>query len=152
MHILTWPCPISVIPHPISDSIWLTHGSLLVGAGHLLSLYGQPKATKGSLEAPESLFEHVARHNGPLNDYHPQLILQCLLWGTLLTIFIIIQTNNDVFCVVEKVELVKSIIVNLAHNIARTRDIHEWDTVPLADFIKKEVVKAVRQQQSPVQK
>lgn len=32
-------------------------------------------------EEDESLFEYVARRNGPLEDYHPQMILQCLLWG-----------------------------------------------------------------------
>jgi hypothetical protein len=32
-------------------------------------------------ENDESLFEYVARQNGPLEDYHPQMILQCLLWG-----------------------------------------------------------------------
>lgn len=43
----------------------------------------------------------------------------------------------------EKVELVKAIIVNLAHNVARTRNVHEWESVPLAEFIKKDVVKVV---------
>lgn len=32
-------------------------------------------------DEPESLFEHVARLNGPLEEYHPQMLLQCLLWG-----------------------------------------------------------------------
>ena len=30
----------------------------------------------------EDLFERVARRNGPLPDYHPQMLLQLLLWGT----------------------------------------------------------------------
>ena len=30
---------------------------------------------------PKSLFELVATRNGPLVDYHPQMMLQCLLWG-----------------------------------------------------------------------
>ena len=51
-----------------------------MGAGHLMNLYGEPVA-QGRDEEPESLFEHVARHNGPLQDYNPQMILQCLLWG-----------------------------------------------------------------------
>ncbi|CAL1695568.1 unnamed protein product [Somion occarium] len=113
----------NIIPHPISDSIWLNRGSLLIGAGHLLCLYGQPKPAPEDPEPPESLFEYVALHNGPLSDYHPQLILQCLLW--------------------DKVEVVKSVIVNLAHNIARRRNIHEWHFVPFEEFLKKEeVVKA----------
>jgi RAVE protein 1 C terminal len=37
---------------------------------------------KGKKSA-ESLMEYVARQNGPLDDYHPQMLLQCLLWGTL---------------------------------------------------------------------
>ncbi|OBZ78887.1 Regulator of V-ATPase in vacuolar membrane protein 1 [Grifola frondosa] len=56
-----------------------------------------PKISAADDNPPESLFEHVARHNGPLDDYHPQMILQCLLW--------------------EKIELVKNIIVNLAKNL-----------------------------------
>lgn len=87
---------ISIIPHPISDSIWLTRGSLLIGAGHLLSLYGQPKTTTNDRDVPESLFEHVARHNGPLDDYHPQLVLQCLLWGTTFMSFVHSQTYTDI--------------------------------------------------------
>jgi hypothetical protein len=70
----------STIPHQIVDSIWLTGGSLLIGAGHLMCLYGQTIGKEEPRE--ESLFEHVARHNGPLDEYHPQMILQCLLWGT----------------------------------------------------------------------
>lgn len=33
------------------------------------------------LGGPVGLFEQVARLNGPLPDYHPQMLLQCLLWG-----------------------------------------------------------------------
>ena len=32
-------------------------------------------------KSAESLMEYVARQNGPLDDYHPQMLLQCLLWG-----------------------------------------------------------------------
>jgi hypothetical protein len=46
-----------------------------------MSLYGQPTTIKNDEPNNGSLFEHVARHNGPLDDYHPQMILQCLLWG-----------------------------------------------------------------------
>jgi hypothetical protein len=27
------------------------------------------------------LIEYVARQNGPLEDYHPQMLLQCLIWS-----------------------------------------------------------------------
>lgn len=67
----------SLLPHSISDSIWLAHGTLLVGSGHQMLLYGQAHEKSND----ESLFEHVARLNGPLMDYHPQMLLQCLLWG-----------------------------------------------------------------------
>lgn len=73
-------CDTSMFPHPIGDSIWLAKGSLLVGAGHHLCLFGQPKRIEGQ-HRDESLFEYVARQNGPLEDYHPQMMLQCLLWG-----------------------------------------------------------------------
>ena len=45
-----------------------------------MSLYGEQPA-KERQDEPDSLFEYVARHNGPLEDYNPQMILQCLLWG-----------------------------------------------------------------------
>jgi len=72
----------SMVPYPISDSIWLANGSLLVGAGHQMFLYGQPnKPPSHGEKRSASLFEYAARHNGPLEDYHPQMLLQCLLWG-----------------------------------------------------------------------
>jgi hypothetical protein len=43
-------------------------------------LYGQTQSY-GPGSTNESLFVHVARINGPLPDYHPQMLLQCLLWG-----------------------------------------------------------------------
>lgn len=70
-----------MIPHTISDSTWLKRGSLLVGAGHLMCLFGQPESGSPGSSPSESLFEYVARYNGPLADYHPQMLLQCLLWG-----------------------------------------------------------------------
>lgn len=70
----------SLLPHPISDSIWLAYGTLLVGSGHQMCLYGLPLQPE-SEDAEEGLFEYVARLNGPLADYHPQMLLQCLLWG-----------------------------------------------------------------------
>lgn len=72
----------SMVPYPISDSIWLANGSLLVGAGHHMFLFGQSHERSAIGGAPlENLFEYAARHNGPLEDYHPQMLLQCLLWG-----------------------------------------------------------------------
>ena len=76
-------------PHRISDSIWTAHGSLLVGAGPHMFLYGQPKSQSktpivhpdSKLTEREGLWEYVARENGPLEQFHPQMLLQCLLWG-----------------------------------------------------------------------
>ncbi|RPD64989.1 hypothetical protein L227DRAFT_635288 [Lentinus tigrinus ALCF2SS1-6] len=121
---ICWRLDMSImIPHPISDSIWLARGTLLVGAGHLMFMYGQKAPSVLSQNEPESLFEHVARLNGPLDDYHPQMILQCLLW--------------------EKIELVKSVIVNLARNVESGRSIHEWENLPIERYLQKdEEVKA----------
>lgn len=52
-------------------------------------LYGQlkhqPKISSIKNFDPEpteqGLFEYVARENGPLEQFHPQMLLQCLLWG-----------------------------------------------------------------------
>ena len=45
-----------------------------------MSIYGEPTPRDNETES-EGLFEYVARRNGPLEDYNPQMILQCLLWG-----------------------------------------------------------------------
>ncbi|KAF9455073.1 hypothetical protein P691DRAFT_770160 [Macrolepiota fuliginosa MF-IS2] len=118
-------------PYSIADSIWLSHGSFLVGSGYQMIMYGEPKLlrrkkqTQKQLGQPEpegekeseseSLFEYVARQNGPLADYHPQMVLQCLLWG--------------------KVELVKEIIVNLARAV-KAHDMSEWHPLPVESFLE----------------
>ncbi|KAK2461643.1 hypothetical protein APHAL10511_006106 [Amanita phalloides] len=100
----------SIIPYPINDSIWLTNGSFIIGAGHHLCLFADTGTSK-------SLVEYVARQNGPLEDYHPQMLLQCLLWG--------------------KVELVKDIIVNLARDVQdyeKKGGAWHWTPVPIEKF------------------
>lgn len=67
----------SLTPYSICDSIWLFGGSLLVAAGSQMFHFGQTVDNNGH----KPLFELVAAHNGPLVDYHPQMLLQCLLWG-----------------------------------------------------------------------
>ncbi|KAG8746797.1 regulator of (H+)-ATPase in vacuolar membrane [Ceratobasidium sp. 428] len=89
----------SLTPYHISDSIWLAGGALLVGAGHQMFLHDtseDPVVARQDKEerSEKNLFELVAYQNGPLEDHHPQMLLQCLLWG--------------------KIELVKEIIVRLA--------------------------------------
>ncbi|KAK8845415.1 hypothetical protein IAR55_006128 [Kwoniella newhampshirensis] len=79
---------------PISDSIWLAGGSLAVGAGNQIYLFSRflgrdtptpsPSASARSVrvdeEEPEDIFQLIAHQNGPLVDYHPILLAQCLLW------------------------------------------------------------------------
>ncbi|KAI0271408.1 WD repeat-containing protein [Gloeopeniophorella convolvens] len=110
----------SLLPHPISDSIWLAYGSLLVGSGHHMCLYGPSREPEnGRIE--EGLFEHVARLNGPLPDYHPQMLLQCLLW--------------------DKFELVKEILVNLSRDMERMHqlqsDTFASTSVPVDHYLRK---------------
>ncbi|KAJ8520116.1 hypothetical protein ONZ45_g3052 [Pleurotus djamor] len=102
----------NTIPYTISDSIWLVNGTLLIAAGHHLFLYATP-THKGS----ESLFEYVVKHNGPLMDYHPQMMLQC------------------------KLEIVKEIIVNLANDVKRIGQdgsMDKWTSLPVERFLKNE--------------
>ena len=48
---------------------------------------------------------------------------------------------------IEKVELVKSVIVNLARNIESGRSIHEWGNLPIERYLQKdEEVKPVSRQ------
>lgn len=68
-----------ITPNRISDSIWLANGSLLVAAGHQMLLFG--RSNREDRDQSQDLFQFVAGHNGPLIDYHPQMLLQCLLWG-----------------------------------------------------------------------
>ncbi|KAF5323620.1 hypothetical protein D9611_005764 [Ephemerocybe angulata] len=85
-------------------------------------LFGEPaEPTEAkSLQPNESLFEHVARRNGPLEDYNPQMLLQCLLWG--------------------KIQLVKDIIVNLALDVARheREDSYDWTALPVERYLEKD--------------
>ncbi|KAI6047751.1 RAVE protein 1 C terminal-domain-containing protein [Pisolithus marmoratus] len=102
-------------PFPISDSIWLANGSFLVGAGHQMFLFSQVPSPRDTSEC--SLFESVARSSGPLDDYHPQMLLQCLLWG--------------------KISLVKQIIVRMAQ-IFRTSNEFHWKPLPIEEYYGKE--------------
>ncbi|KAF9056524.1 RAVE protein 1 C terminal-domain-containing protein [Panaeolus papilionaceus] len=111
----------SFTPYPISDSIWLAHGSLLVAAGPQMYLYSEPPANK-RLPESESLFEYVARQNGPLVDYHPQMLLQSLLW--------------------DKVKLVQDIILNLARALLKddVASASIVDRVPVEDFLQHSTI------------
>ncbi|KAI6162072.1 RAVE protein 1 C terminal-domain-containing protein [Pisolithus thermaeus] len=105
----------SFVPYPISDSIWLANGSFLVGAGHQMFLFSQTSSFARDTSC--SLFESVARSNGPLDDYHPQMLLQCLLWG--------------------KLSLVKRIIVKMAQSF-QTSNQFRWKPLPIEEYYGKE--------------
>ncbi|KAF9514679.1 hypothetical protein BS47DRAFT_1392270 [Hydnum rufescens UP504] len=115
-------------PLPISDSIWFAGGALVIGAGHQMFHFGNPYPSSPSTEGSPSvrpsdkltLFERVARQNGPLEDYHPQNLLQCLLWG--------------------KIELVKDVIVRLAKTLDDAADLDRgyfrWTPLPVSEYTK----------------
>ncbi|KAH9984643.1 WD repeat-containing protein [Russula compacta] len=109
----------NLLPHPISDSIWLAYGTLLIGSGHQMCLYGLPLQPE-SEDAEEGLFEYVARLNGPLADYHPQMLLQCLLW--------------------DKLDVVKVILVNLSYDVERWHELHndifKSSPIPIGHYFK----------------
>ncbi|KIO08400.1 hypothetical protein M404DRAFT_997326 [Pisolithus tinctorius Marx 270] len=104
------------VPYPISDSIWLANGSFLIGAGHQMFLFSQTSSLARDTSSC-SLFESVARSNGPLDDYHPQMLLQCLLWG--------------------KISLVKQIIVRMAQ-IFRGSNEFRWKPLPIEEYYGEE--------------
>ncbi|KAH8998842.1 RAVE protein 1 C terminal-domain-containing protein [Lactarius hatsudake] len=110
----------NLLPHPISDSIWLAHGTLLIGSGHQMCLYGLPRQLEKK-ETEEGLFEYVARLNGPLPDYHPQMLLQCLLW--------------------DKLDLVKEILVHLSHEVEKSLESQDgafrMSPIPISHYLKR---------------
>ncbi|KAH9969083.1 WD repeat-containing protein [Russula dissimulans] len=116
----------NLLPYPISDSIWLAHGTLLIGSGHQMCLYGLPRQPE-SERAEEGLFEYVARLNGPLADYHPQMLLQCLLW--------------------DKLDVVKAILVNLSRDVERwheqRNDVFESSAIPIDHYFEKSRIAGV---------
>ncbi len=121
----------SIIPYPINDSIWLTNGSFIIGAGHHLCLFGPTEPSK-------SLFEYAARQNGPLEDYHPQMLLQCLLWGKRGRKFV---KKHHLIIQKGKVELVKEIIENLAHdvrNYEKEGSTWHWTPLPVEKFYESD--------------
>ncbi|KAF8273891.1 WD repeat-containing protein [Lactarius quietus] len=110
----------NLLPHPISDSIWLAYGALLIGSGHQMCLYGLPRQLEKD-GAEEGLFEYVARLNGPLPDYHPQMLLQCLLW--------------------DKLDLVKEILVHLSRGVEQRLesqdDTFSLSPIPISHYISR---------------
>lgn len=126
----------SLVTYPISDSIWLAGGMFVVGAGHLLLKYGKQPENQLSIE--DELFERVAWLNGPLPDYHPQMVLQCLLWGR--------ECRTSKLCYLlilryaGKTEFVKETVVKL-YDLFRTpcHDIeNKWENQPIERLLESE--------------
>lgn len=120
---------LSTIPHPISDSIWLANGALAVATGNIISLYTQP-ASSASAKTKESLFEHVARSNGPLEDYNPQMLLQLLLWGQ----WKHLQLTAKLTSYPGKISLVRDIIVALSKAVDLRIDGDESEQLEMKHF------------------
>jgi hypothetical protein len=84
----------------------------------------------------KDLFETVARRNGPLPDYHPQMLLQCLLWGPSFP-----QRRLTVAdFALEKIAVVKQIIVRLAQGLKyltpEERATFESPSLPVESFLE----------------
>jgi len=75
-------------------------------------LYSEPQPVVGK-EQQETLMEYVSKKSGPLEDYHPQMLLQCLLWGKPL----LFESSCLTDVSAEKLEVVKEIIMNLVRAI-----------------------------------
>ena len=85
-----------ITPHPIGDSVWLSSGNLVIGAGNQLFIQDEHVQVSEGLfpslrtisrkTASIDIFDAVSRLNGPLPAYHPQLLSQCVLAGKLLLV------------------------------------------------------------------
>ena len=84
-------------PHPIGDSVWLSHGDLVVGTGNQLFVYDRKIEVAGTLATTlrlsahhqplsTELFSVVTRLNGQLPVFHPQFVSQCILRGNLVLV------------------------------------------------------------------
>ncbi|OXG74617.1 WD-repeat protein [Cryptococcus neoformans var. grubii Br795] len=89
---------------PINDSIWLAGGSLAVGTGNQIYLFSRflDREDKEEDGEAEDIFQLIAQENGPLWDYHPILLGQCLLW--------------------DKANLVKSILLRLVEALKQCEE------------------------------
>lgn len=72
---------------PINDSIWIAGGSLAVGVGNQVYVFSRFIDMKEvdpedeDEDEPEDVFQLIAHRNGPLADYNPTTLHQCLLWS-----------------------------------------------------------------------
>jgi len=127
---------VSLTRYPIVDSVWIAGAQLLTGAGHQM-VQAKPGFALADNAPPRDLFETVARRNGPLPNYHPQMLLQCLLWGKLSHSSLRRETQAS--STKEKLDLVKDIIVRLANGFKyltpEERASFELESLPVEAFL-----------------
>ena len=68
-------------------------------------------------EGPEDLFQLIAWQNGPLLDYHPTVLAQCLIWGKSPSL-----TSELELTMADKVDLVKRILLELHRSLVESDD------------------------------
>jgi len=102
-----------------------------------MCLYGLPRQPENE-DAEEGLFEFVARLNGPLADYHPQMLLQCLLWGKASASR---PFSGCSLVNLDKLDVVKTILLNLSRDVERWHELHydvfKSSTMPIDHYSKK---------------
>jgi RAVE protein 1 C terminal len=120
-------------PHPIGDSLWLSNGSLVIGAGNQLFVYSRkihemddlfkPLQLSSRKEWLNDIFDIVSHLNGPVPVYHPQFLQQCILAG--------------------KSNLVEEILVKLHKELKRYHEEIPLDNfleIPIDTFLAREEV------------
>lgn len=120
-------------PHPIGDSLWLSNGSLVIGAGNQLFVYSRKISELDGLSRQLQLSSHKARlddifqivsHvNGPVPVYHPQFLQQCILAG--------------------KPALVEEILVSLHKELKNFHELIPLDNnlgIPIETFLARDEV------------
>ncbi|KAF9293929.1 regulator of (H+)-ATPase in vacuolar membrane [Mortierella antarctica] len=109
----------SFINHPISAIAWLDMGTLSVGAGGTMLLYSKWLSEDYTTLVPgfESVASEPTLHHalssmhGPLVDYHPNLLIEFMMWG--------------------KFEVVRKILFNLYHYMSYVNESNDTSTGPL---------------------
>ncbi|KAG8835972.1 regulator of (H+)-ATPase in vacuolar membrane [Serendipita sp. 399] len=116
-----------ITKHPIADSIWISRAQMLTGAGHQM-IQARPGFSLQDGTTSRDLFETVARKNGPLPHYHPQMLLQCLLW--------------------EKIKIIKQIIGRLARDLKYLtpdeRAVYEMEPFPVDAFLWRDTQESLK--------
>ena len=70
-------------PYPITASAFVYGASIFVATAFQTHLLSRDLNSKGCAGVTKDLLDQVQALNEPLPDYHPQLLMQCLLAGKL---------------------------------------------------------------------